>query len=319
MVINREFKPMSREAIEAENERIRQMMTDNQPVSLPKATPQQRIATLKNRVATFKTYPVPDNYTMPAVTQKQVPHCDRCNGLGAIRYDVPPDHALYKKDIPCDAEGGCPVVAYHQGERAGRLSEREGRHFGKILEYFPNASMSDYPENDRRRAVGAARVFLQHGEVLWDGVAKRSLVFTGKAGRGKTHLVSAIRNALWARGELSMFHKMRSMLKAVQRGYSNDAELDDYEVEEMLSKTPYLFIDELEIELRSDDRVDIFEAVIDHRYRQNLPTIITTNLEQDEVNEKLNHRIQSRIVHMAHWIEMAGDSLRDTGSTIRGK
>lgn len=320
MVINPEYKPLTLEQIRAENERIaRATKPEALPVAAPKIPAERHIATLKNRIARFKTYPAPDAYELPLAQQKQKPRCERCNNLGVIRYDVPSDHALYRKDIPCDAQGGCPVIAYHQGERAERLSERETRHFGKIIEYFPSASMGDYLETDRRRPVGAARLFLQHGEMKWNDTMKRSLVYYGKAGRGKTHLASAIRNTLVARGEAVIFRKMRSLLKAVQRGYSDNAEMRDYEVEEMLSKIPYLFIDELETELKTDDRVDIFEAVIDHRYRENLPTIITTNLEQDEIHEKMNYRIESRLVHMAHWIEMGGESQRDTGAPIRSK
>lgn len=313
------FQPRSDDEIRAENERLAKIKIRGETPAFVKPTPQQHVATLKAQVAKFKTYPVPDSYTMPVVVQTQKPHCERCNGVGVIRYDVPPEHRLYKKDIPCDVPGGCPVVAYHREARKNSRVEIEVRHFGTDIEYVERASMSHYADDDNRGAVLAARVFLEYGQVVHHDVTKNSLVFFGQVGRGKTYLASAMRNAIERRGESSQYRKIRTLLKAVQRGYGKESELTDYEVENILSNTPYLFIDEFETGFSSGDRTDIFEAIIDHRYRENLPTIITTNLEMNHTRDVWNDRIASRVIHMAHWIEMAGSTRRDTSQPIRGK
>lgn len=316
MTIKPNFKPRTREEIEAENERIRQAAKPDEQASLPKITPQQRIATLKDRVSRFRPFPMPD--VKIVIQEEPKLECPMCGGTGSIKVDVPINHPRWGKLIKCPAPD-CPGVQRNQLKRQMSRAEQEARHFGATIEYYPLASMNYYPEDDRRRAVGAARIFLKHGEVAWDSTVKKSLVFWGQVGRGKTGLMSAMRNALYERGDYSQFRKVRTLLKAVQRGYASDAVLHDYEVEEILSTAPYLFIDELETGFSSGDRMDIFEAIIDHRCRENLPTIIATNIEQDEIREVWNDRIASRLIHMAHWIEMAGGSLRNSGGAIRAK
>lgn len=312
-MVAHEFIPMTLEEIRQENERIeRATIREALPVPAPKIPAERRIATLRDKLRTFKFTAAPD---VPVVLEDAKPECPVCNGTGAIKYELPVGHPLFGKLQKCPAPD-CPGVKRNEQKRQMSYTEREARHFGTTPEYIEHASMGDF-EDDKRRAVGAAKIFLKHHEVAWDTVVKRSLVFTGQVGRGKTHLMSAMRNYLWQQGQMSQFRKVRSMLKAVQRGYSADSELRDYEVENMLSNAPFLFIDEMETGQQSGDRTDIFEAIIDHRCRENLPTIIATNLEQDEIREVWNDRIASRLIHMAHWIELAGASKRDNSKVIK--
>lgn len=308
-----DYKPRTDAEIRAENERLARIPIQGAPVRLPQIAPAQRIASLKDRVSRFKTFPVADD--MPVVQEEQKPTCPVCDSKGAIKYRVPIGDPRFGQLQRCP-DPDCPVVAYNAVKRMIANKARVRRHFGDVIDYVPEASMSDYAADDRRRAVGAARIFLEHGEVAWDGVPKRSLVFFGAAGRGKTWLVSAMYNTMEARNQPVEFHKVLALLKGVQRGYDSDAEMSDNQVQSLLMTIPCLFIDEMETMLKSGDRTDIFEAIIDHRCRENLPTIIATNLAQDEVRDVWNDRVKSRLVHMAHWIEMTGPALRNTNGPI---
>lgn len=313
------FQEWTAEQIAQDNARVnsKPIQGDVPVFTAPKA--EQRIATLKERMAQkLKTYPMPD-VDVSQEQPEEKPVCAMCGGTGTIKYAVPRDHALFGKLVKCPAPD-CPGVQHNEQQRHASFREREIRHYGDKIEYVQHASMEHYPEDDTRRAVQAARVFLENGQVVWNGDTKRSLVFFGEVGRGKSYLISAMRNHLWQQHrQLSQFRKIRTMLKAVQKGYSATAEMRDYEVEDMLSTTKYLFIDEFETGFVSGDRTDILESIIDHRYREDLPVIIATNADQNKIWHIWGDRIPSRLIHMAHWIEMSGDTLRNTNPAIRDR
>lgn len=300
------------EQIAAENTRIEKIKLPGETHDLPKATPEQKIKTLRERLAKFKTYPAPGGVIDFPDPPKD---CPVCGGLGVIKGEFPSTHPLFGKFVKC-TEPGCPGVQRNAQKREMSMVERERRHFGETPEFFPEARMSDF-EGDNRYAVAAARIFLEHGQVMFDAEVKHSLVFYGQVGRGKSYLASAMRNSLYERGEFSQYRKIRTLLKAVQRGYGEESEFTDYEAENLLSSAPYLFIDEFQTGHSSGDRTDILESIIDHRYRENLPVIVVTNIDQKKTCDVWGARIYSRLVHMAWWIEMAGDTRRDTHKEIR--
>lgn len=247
--------------------------------------------------------------------------CPKCNGAGFFTAAVPPDHPMFGKPQKCD-EPNCPHVTRDRQKRTVTFFERMARHFGTKPEHYEHASMDDLQRPELQHnpvAVEAALLFLSREPIVIDGIEKHSLVFTSAMpGTGKTYLASIIHNELCRRQELSWFNTVRSMLKAVQTGYSDDAEMKSTEVEDALCNAPFLFIDELEINKSSGDKIDILESVINTRMLAKMPTVITTNLNQKSVGDVWNFRIQSRLTHVAWWIDMGKETLRDTSRVISG-
>jgi hypothetical protein len=247
--------------------------------------------------------------------------CPKCFGAGFFTAPVPSDHPQFGKPQKCD-EPGCTAAKRDREKRTVTFFERMSRHFGASPEHYENATLADLDRKELRHnpvAVDAALKFLNREPMILDGVDKHCLVFTSvMPGTGKTYLASIIHNELRRRQELSWFNTIRTMLKAVQTGYSDDAEMRSTEVEDALCNAPFLFIDELEINKKSDDKIDILEAIINTRMLAKMPTVITTNLTQKNVSDVWNFRIGSRLSHVAWWIDMGNKTLRDTSRTISG-
>lgn len=247
--------------------------------------------------------------------------CPKCNGAGFFTQPVASDHPLFGKPQKCD-EPGCNAAKRDREKRTVTFFERMARHFGSKPEHYENASMPDLMRPELQRnpvAVEAAVKFLNREPMIIDGIDKHCLVFTSAMpGTGKTYLASIIHNELRRRQELSWFNTIRTMLKAVQTGYSDEAEMRSTEVEDALCNAPFLFIDELEINKKSDDKIDILEAIINTRMLAKMPTVITTNLNQKNVGDVWNFRIGSRLTHVAWWIDMGNQTLRDTSRVIPG-
>lgn len=335
MVNERIGKAWTLAEIEADNARVRAKRIQSAPgqseVVLPSAAKQptraEKVAALMSRIAQFKPSGEPE---APAVVDEPRPYCPVCMGYGFVTLPAPVGDPEFSKKQDCPREG-CPAVAYYRNKRLTTFFERMSKQFGGVVEYYTEAALSDLNRPELRAnpvAVEAARLFIERKPLNIDGVEKHSLVFTGLQGTGKTYLASIIRNELFKRGELVWFNTVRTMLKAVQAGYGAGKE-DDLEikdqivmnnrmVESALCNAPFLVIDELEINRSSGDKIDILEAVINTRMLAKMPTIITTNLSQKRVGDVWNWRIQSRLVHIAWWINMGKDGLRDKSGELDG-
>lgn len=149
------------------------------------------------------------------------------------------------------------------------------------------------------------------------------LLFTGATGTGKTHLATAVTRELVRRGlsitkrgylptwGMSMIHgvlftTMPELLMEIRATYNvkkKDAPTEE-EVVEKYSRCGLLVLDDLGAEKVTDFSITTLYLIIDRRNRELRPTIVTTNLSLQEIGEKIDGRISSRlsemkIVHLA--------------------
>ena len=139
---------------------------------------------------------------------------------------------------------------------------------------------------------------------------KKNLIFiSGKAGVGKTYLTTAIANELIEEGKIvklvSAFQMSRDFKE--YRFKYNEELLDKY------LSCEFLFIDDLGTEtLYKDITIDLLFHVINERRIRKLCTIITSNLTLDEIYDRYDERIFSRIVDRdkSITINLVGKDLR---------
>ena len=53
---------------------------------------------------------------------------------------------------------------------------------------------------------------------------------------------------------------------------------------------------------------------VNHRYREALPTVFTSNIGPKDLAEQLGERTASRIIAMCAWIALEGDDYRETAA-----
>lgn len=109
------------------------------------------------------------------------------------------------------------------------------------------------------------------------------LEFYGKKlGTGKTFCATYVGKELIKRGERVYFIRFKETLNVFE---SDERE----ELEDRLKNTPVLLLDEVIPPWSEAQRLffaDRIEELIRHRTSFNLPTIMTTNIEPDELREK---------------------------------
>jgi len=127
------------------------------------------------------------------------------------------------------------------------------------------------------------------------------LYVTGKVGVGKTHLACAVKKKLNADGRVSSLVFSADMFLSLYKSFNSrknaeaeeDAVIGKYAPE---SGGDIAIFDDVGAQKVSDYTTDAWYKIIDRRYRNNCPTMFTTNLSPDELDRRLGDRIISRII-----------------------
>ena len=134
-----------------------------------------------------------------------------------------------------------------------------------------------------REAYKLARSFAEEPH-LW-------LVLLGPTGCGKTHLAAAVANHVMARGQPVYFVVVPDLLDHLRSAYSPDSKVTYDELFETIRTAPLLILDDLGAHSSTPWAEEKLYQLVNHRYNHRLPTVITTNLTLDELDERLASRL----------------------------
>ena len=200
----------------------------------------------------------------------------------------------------------CHDIGYENGKMCSCLKREisnillEESNFGKLVSF----------ESAKKTAPSEYQKLYDKMKDWCHSNFKKNLIFiSGKTGVGKTYLIAAIANELIEEGrivKLVTAFQMSRDFKEYRFRYNEDL-LDRY------LNCEFLFIDDLGTEtLYKDITVDLLFHVINERRIRKLCTIITSNLTLDEVFDRYDERIFSRIVDrdQSITINLVGKDLR---------
>ncbi|MFD5537821.1 ATP-binding protein [Streptomyces sp. NPDC127079] len=141
------------------------------------------------------------------------------------------------------------------------------------------------------------------------GIAQgRSLLIVGTTGTGKTHQAyGAIRSLLIAGVRLRWKATTAADLYAELRprlGHDGERELMD------LARCPLLIVDDLGAAKNSEWTEEITMRLINRRYNEMLPTLITTNLGMADLRQHIGDRVASRLTEMSDKVILDGPDRR---------
>jgi DNA replication protein DnaC len=137
------------------------------------------------------------------------------------------------------------------------------------------------------------------------------LILLGGYGCGKTHLAAAIANLVIGRGDLALFVVVPDLLDHLRATYSPTSSVGyDRRFREILN-APLLILDDLGAHSATPWAQEKLFQVFNHRYNAQLPTVVTTNHELEEIDI----RIRSRMIDpdLAQVIKILAPDFRQSG------
>ncbi len=136
------------------------------------------------------------------------------------------------------------------------------------------------------------------------------LIMYGGTGLGKTHLSLAIANVVIERGYGVYYGSIQSIMEKLEKEhFGGRRNTDESEKDEILS-ADLLIIDDLGVEFSTQFTVAALHDIINTRLLKSLPTIISTNLEMEEIYEKYTQRIASRLFGSSTPLAFCGKDIR---------
>ena len=157
---------------------------------------------------------------------------------------------------------------------------------------FDNFDVSYYPENFR----GGMQKLFDFCKDYADSFTKniKNLLFMGKTGLGKTHLPVAIAKEVVKKGYGVKYYCAQNLFTVCEKehfSYNGQTPLSD----EMLN-CDLLIMDDLGTEFMTSFSKSTLYNILDTRYNKGLPTIISTNFDVDQIEEKYGERLSSRFM-----------------------
>jgi DNA replication protein DnaC len=220
----------------------------------------------------------------------------------------------------CDGSGwvlGPEDVARPCECREGRLKRRRARgvasaiparYRGVSLDRPPISEMATDPS--RAPVYEVVREFAAEVSERLD--AGHGLWLMGDVGTGKTSLAMLVSKSALEAGRAVAIYSLPRLLARIRRTYDAEAGEDSYlDFFERLTSVDLLHVDDLGAEKRSDWVLEQLYAIVDERYEAQRSIVVTTNLDQAELEAQIGPRTVSRL------LEICGDPLPLFGEDLR--
>ncbi len=175
------------------------------------------------------------------------------------------------------------------------------------LDYYSNTPLDNsiVPRNKAEKVFEASRRYAQTFSL-----DSKNLLFLGKTGLGKTHLSLAIANVVINKGYSVCYGSSQNICDDLQDEHYGRNDNLSYTKRQVL-ESDLLVIDDLGTEIQNQYSVATLYTIINTRILSHKPTIISTNCEFEELLEKYDQRITSRLTGEYITFYLFGDDIRN--------
>jgi DNA replication protein DnaC len=220
--------------------------------------------------------------------------CPICNGAGFLRMDAPVGSPNFGRLLPCR----CKLDEQRFNAR------RQLHQFGE-LHAFREKTFDTFDSRVRgtSEAFNAAVAFAQDPDG-W-------LVLMGGYGCGKTHLAAAIANhALHDLNMAPIVAVVPDLLDYLRTTFGPDSETSYDDRFNAFRGADLLILDDLGTENTTPWAREKLFQIINHRYNEQLPMVVTTNLHDfDRMDPRVRSRLSDK--HLALHFKIEADDFRE--------
>lgn len=220
-------------------------------------------------------------------------------------------------------------------ERPARLLQRARIPRGYQHCDFENFDLDIYDQEPQAAAwnqsLKQARLVVEAFAREFGPATEHGILLMGPCGVGKTHLAAAALRAIVLRGFSGLFYDYRELLKQIQSSYDPVSQTTELAVLEPVLTAELLLLDDLGASKPSEWARETLGHILNTRYNERRPTIVTTNYLDREMREgkpavlpsgepaaraeesladRVGQRIRSRLYEMCRTVEIVAPDYR---------
>ncbi len=247
---------------------------------------QENQALQREREAILQAH-FPENYLMEG------PVCEICGGMGYIGAEMCQCLQSLCRD---EQRKQLTYLA------CGTASFRDFR-----LDYYPNTIDPKYGASPRavmEKTYDYCRKYASSFDL-----DSRSLLFVGGTGLGKTMLSACIATEVTEKGYSVVYESAGRLFSKLEKNRFNPTEESSCEVSE-IENADLLIIDDLGTELPGNFVTAALYSLVNDRLLAGKPTIISTNLNADELPQRYSPQIASRLRGAYRPFTFVGEDIR---------
>ena len=209
--------------------------------------------------------------------------CPQCNGSGWVTRRVHIGHPEFGQAVPCTCQ-----ETQDANTRAAAL--RRYSNLGALSRISFSTTDLEGPLSD-----ASSRQMFSEGVAVAARFAEDPqawLVLTGPSGSGKTHLAVAIANRCIERNQTAFFIVAADLLDHLRAAYSPDSPVSYDELFEQVRNVPVQILDDLSLANATPWAQEKLFQVINHRYNNALPTVVTVRGPLQRLDDALRTRLE---------------------------
>ena len=214
--------------------------------------------------------------------------CEICGGVGLLTYDVPVTDNRFGKIYRCpNNPASADADRYKRLLKYANLDQFEGMNFDSF-ETAPQ--FSAYTRAHRENLSEAIKMAEMYARTISD----RWLAIEGPYGSGKTHIAVSIARFHIFNGGQAIFTTAPDLLDMLRKTFAPNSEETYSESFDRMRNIGLLVIDDLGVESSTEWAKEKLFQLINYRYINRLPTIITTNIPLQRQEARISSRLMQK-------------------------
>jgi DNA replication protein DnaC len=190
----------------------------------------------------------------------------------------------------------------HDPQWQAEFFHRKRMERARIPPRFMNKTLESFKARDkiRKELLRSAQMYAKSFNLERRNECDKGLLMIGSVGCGKTHLAVAILEKIIEKGYSGLYYNSPSLLRDIRATFDQGNEMREEDLLEEVTTTDMLVFDDVGAENSTQFVLDRFYLIINERYEAGKPIIVTTNLNKEEMENRLGSRIVSRLAEMCN-------------------
>jgi DNA replication protein DnaC len=221
----------------------------------------------------------------PAEPEDGTPLCPLCHGTGVLYYNVPENDPRFGDVYVCE----CSVHKF-------RSEKQESLLVLSNLQAYREKTFDNFNPKGRaglREDQMQSLQFALNQAMLFARNLSNWLLLMGVYGCGKTHLAAAIANDAISCGTPTLFTTVPDLLDWLRFSYGRSEESFEDRFEKIRT-IPLLVLDDLGTQNATDWAREKLFQILNYRYAEQLPTVLTTNQTLEDMDGRVRSRLEDR-------------------------